>query len=79
MLGPALFVIPMSDITIIMGMDCLVSHGAQIDCGANTVTLKNRIGEKVVYQGDQNARLEAELQLNAPKENGIEDIRGVYN
>jgi hypothetical protein len=51
----------MSDIEIILGKDWLVSHGAQIDCGANTVTLKNPIGEKVLYQGDQNARLEAEL------------------
>jgi hypothetical protein len=55
-------------------MDWLVSHGAQIDCGKNTVTLKNPIGEKVVYQGDRNACLEAELQLNALKKNIIEDI-----
>jgi hypothetical protein len=47
-----LFVIPMSDIAIILGMDWLVIHGAQIDCGANTVTLKYLVGEKVVYQGD---------------------------
>jgi hypothetical protein len=64
----------MSDIEIILGMDWLVSRGAQIDCGENTVTLKNPIGEKVVYQGDRNARLEAELQLNALKENKIENI-----
>jgi hypothetical protein len=50
----------MSNIAIILGMDLLVSHGAQIDCGANTATLKSPIREKVVYQGDQNARLEAE-------------------
>jgi hypothetical protein len=56
-----LFIIPMSNIAIILGMDLLVSHGAQIDCGANTATLKSPIREKVVYQGDQNARLEAEL------------------
>jgi hypothetical protein len=56
-----LFVIPMSDIEIILGMDWLVSHGAQIDCGVNTVTIKNTIAEKVVYQGDRNARLEAKL------------------
>jgi hypothetical protein len=69
-----LFIIPMSDIAIIMGMDWLVIHGAQIDCGTNTVTLKTPIGEKVMYQGDQNARLEAEVQFNALKENRIEDI-----
>jgi hypothetical protein len=64
----------MSDIAIILGMDWLVSHGAQIDCGKNTVTLKNPIREKVVYQGDRNACLVAELQLNALKENRIEEI-----
>jgi hypothetical protein len=64
----------MSDIAIIMGMDWLVIHGAQIDCGMNTVTLKTPIGEKVVYQGEQNACLELELQFNALKENIIEDI-----
>jgi hypothetical protein len=56
-----LFVIPMSEIAIILGLDWLLSHGAQIDCGENTVTLNNPIGEKVVYQVDQNACLEAEL------------------
>jgi hypothetical protein len=55
-------------------MDWLVSHGAQIDCGENTVAIKNPTGEKVVYQGDLNARLEAELQLNSLKEVRIEDI-----
>jgi hypothetical protein len=40
----------------------------------NTITLKNPIGGKVVYQGDRNTHLEAELQLNALKENSIEDI-----
>jgi hypothetical protein len=69
-----LFVIPISDIAIIVGMDWLVSHGVQIDYGVNTVTLKNPIGEKVVYQGDRNARLVAELQLNSLEENNIEDI-----
>jgi hypothetical protein len=64
----------MSNIAIILGMDWLVSHGARIDCGKNTVTLKNPIGEKVVYQGDRNARLEATLQLNALRENRIKDI-----
>jgi hypothetical protein len=47
-----LFVIPMSDIAIILGMDWLVSHGAQIDCGTNTITLMTPVGEKNVYQGD---------------------------
>ena len=56
-----LFVIPMSDIAVILGMDWLSYHGAQIDCGENTVVLRNLKGERVTYQGDKNARLEAEL------------------
>ena len=44
-----LFVIPMRDIAVILGMDWLSYHGAQIDCGENTVTLRNPNGERVVY------------------------------
>ena len=69
-----LFAIPMKDIAIILGMDWLSYHGAQIDCGENTVALRGPNGNQIVYQGDRNARLEAELQLNALKEVRIKDI-----
>ena len=70
-----LIVIPMKDIAIIPGMDWLSYHGAQIDCGDNTVALRGPNGNQIVYQGDRNARLEAELQLNALKEVKIKDIQ----
>ena len=66
--------IPMKDIAIILGMDWLSYHGAQIDCGENTVALRGPNRNQIVYQGDINARLEAELQLNALKEVRIKDI-----
>ena len=47
-----LFVIPMKDIAVILGMDWLSYHGAPIDCGENTVALRNSNGDQIVYQED---------------------------
>ena len=69
-----LYVIPMRDIAVILGMDWLSNHGAQIDCGENTVSIRNIDGGRVVYQGDKYTRIEVEIQLNAMKEVRIEDI-----
>ena len=69
-----LYVIPMRDIAIILGMDWLSNHGAQIDCGENTVSIRNLDGGRIVYQGDKHTKLEAEIQLNSMKEVRIEDI-----
>jgi hypothetical protein len=62
-------------------MDWLSNHGAQIDCGENTVTIRNLDGGRIVYQGDKHTRMEAELQLNSleevkPENPGIKDILG---
>ena len=64
----------MRDIAVILGMDWLSNHGAQIDCGENTVSIRNLDGGRVVYQGDKHTRLEVEIQLNSMKEVRIEDI-----
>ena len=69
-----LYVIPMRDIAVILGMDWLSNHGAQIDCGENTVSIRNLDGGRIVYQGDKHTKLEAEIQLNSMKEVRIEDI-----
>jgi hypothetical protein len=61
-----LYVIPMIDITVILGMDWLSNHGAQIDCGENTMAIREPGGQKAIYQ--------VELQLNSLKEVRIEDI-----
>jgi hypothetical protein len=41
-----LLVIPMKDISVILGMDWLTSHGAVIDCGEKTVALRNPGGDR---------------------------------
>jgi hypothetical protein len=69
-----LSVILMRDITVILGMDWLSNHGAQIDYGENTVTIREPGGGKAIYQGDKQTPMEVELQLNLLKEVRIEDI-----
>jgi hypothetical protein len=69
-----LFVIPMEDIAVILGMDWLSNHGAQIDCEEKTVSIRSPKGGRIVYQGDKHTQIEAELQLNSMKEVKIEAI-----
>ena len=69
-----LYVIPMRDIAVILGMDWLSNHGAQIKCGENTVSIRSLDGDRIVYQGDKHTKLEAEIELNSMKEVIIEDI-----
>ena len=53
-----LFIILMKDnISVILGMDWLSSHGAVIDCGEKTVALRNPGGGQIVYQGDKYTQL----------------------
>jgi hypothetical protein len=59
-----LYVIPMRDIVVILGMDWLSNHGAQIDCGENRVAIREPGGGKAVYQGDNHTRMEVELQYH---------------
>jgi hypothetical protein len=56
-----LYVIPMRDIVIILGMDWLSNHGAQLDCGENTIAIREPGGGKAIYQGDKHTRMEVEL------------------
>jgi hypothetical protein len=69
-----LFLIPMKDMTVILGMDWLEENGAQIDCKEKTVSLRSPGGGRIVYQGDCHAHIEVQLQLNALKEAILEDI-----
>jgi hypothetical protein len=64
----------MRDIAVILGMDWLSNHGAQIDCGENTMAIREPGGGKAVYQGDKHTHMEVELQLNSLKEVRIKDI-----
>jgi hypothetical protein len=47
-----LFLIPMKDMVVILGMDWLEENGAQIDCKEKTVSLKSPGGGRIIYQGD---------------------------
>jgi hypothetical protein len=69
-----LFLIPMKDMAVILGMDWLEENGAQIDCREKTVSLKSLGGGRIVYQGDRHAHVEVQLQLNALKESRLKDI-----
>jgi hypothetical protein len=69
-----LYVIRMRDIAVILDIGWSSNHGAQIDCGENTVVIREPGGGKAVYQGDKHTRMEVELQLNSLKEVRIEDI-----
>ncbi|KAK1663150.1 hypothetical protein QYE76_051309 [Lolium multiflorum] len=69
-----LFIIPMKDISVILGMDWLTENGAVINCGDKTVSLRNSIGGQIVFQGDKYTQLEIGLELNSLKEVRIEDI-----
>jgi hypothetical protein len=64
----------MKDMAVILGMDWLEENGAQIDCKEKTVSLRNPVGGRIVYQGDRHAHIEVQLQLNTLKEAKLEDI-----
>jgi hypothetical protein len=47
-----LFLIPMKDMAVLLGMDWLEETRAQIDCRERTVSLRSPRGGRIVYQGD---------------------------
>jgi hypothetical protein len=56
-----IFLIPMKDMVVILGMDWLEENGAQIDCKEKTVSLRSPGGGRIVYQGDRHAHIEVQL------------------
>jgi hypothetical protein len=69
-----LFILPMKDIDVILGMNWLEANGALIDCVNKTMSLKSPDGSRMIYQGDKHTQIEVELQLNSMKEVKLEDI-----
>ncbi|KAK1621010.1 hypothetical protein QYE76_026527 [Lolium multiflorum] len=69
-----LFVLPMKDIDVILGMNWLEENGALIDCANKTVSLKSPDGGRMIYQGNKHTQIEVELKLNSMKEVKLEDI-----
>jgi predicted aspartyl protease len=47
-----LFLIPMKDMAVILGMDWLEDNGAQIDRKEKTMSLRSPGGGRILYQGD---------------------------
>jgi predicted aspartyl protease len=45
-----LFVLPMKDIDVILGMNWIQENGALIDCANKTVSLKSSDGGRMIYQ-----------------------------
>src|SRR3954453_720030 len=62
------------EISVILGMDWLTSHGTVINCGEKTVALRSPDGGQIVFQGDKYTQIEVGLQLNSLKEVKLEDI-----
>jgi hypothetical protein len=56
-----LFIIPMTDMAMIVGMDWLEENGAQIACKEKTVSLRSPGGGRIVYQGDRHAHIVVQL------------------
>ncbi|KAK1620910.1 hypothetical protein QYE76_026427 [Lolium multiflorum] len=69
-----LFILPMKDIDVILGMNWLEANGALIDCVNKMVSLKSPDGSRMIYQGDKHTQIEVELQLNSMKEVKLEEI-----
>ena len=65
-------------LAVILGMDWMSNHGAQIDCERHTVSIRRPDGGRIVYQEDKQSQLQAEIHLNVLTEATIEDIPVVH-
>ena len=69
-----LVVMPLKGLAVILGIDWMTSHEAQIDCERHIVSIRRLDGGRIVHKGDQRNQLEAELELNTFKEVKLEQI-----
>src|SRR3954468_3739930 len=69
-----LYVIPLKGIAVVLGMDWMMEHGAQINCEEKIVSIKTPSGARIVYQADKHSHIMVDLQLNSTKEVKLEDI-----
>ena len=72
-----LFVLPLKDLQVVLGMDWMTEHGAQIDCEEKTVSIRKPGGGRITYQADRHTHMEMGIQLNSLKEAKLEDIPAV--
>src|SRR3954471_17928997 len=69
-----LYVIPLKVIVVVLGMDWMMEHGAQINCEGKTVSIKTPSGARIVYQADKHSHIMVDPQLNSMKEVKLEEI-----
>jgi hypothetical protein len=69
-----LYVLPLKNIEVVLGMDWMSDHGAHIDCEEKTVYIRKPRGGRITYQDDKHTHVEIGIQLNTLKEANLEDI-----
>jgi hypothetical protein len=69
-----LYVLPLKNIEVVLGMDWMSDHGAHIDCEEKTVSIRKPGGGRITYQADKHTHVEIGIQLNTLKEAKLEDI-----
>jgi hypothetical protein len=69
-----LYVLPLRNIEVVLGMDWMSDHGAHIDCEEKTVSIRKPGGGRITYQADKHTHVEIGIQLNSLKEAKLEDI-----
>jgi hypothetical protein len=69
-----LYVLPLKNIEVVMGMDWMSDHGAHIDCEEKTVSIRKPRGGRITYQVDKHTHVQIGIQLNSLKEAKLEDI-----
>jgi hypothetical protein len=69
-----LYVLPLTNIEVVLGMDWMFDHGAHIDCEEKTVSIRKPGGGRITYQADKHTHVEIGIQLNSLKEAKLEDI-----
>jgi hypothetical protein len=69
-----LYVLPLKNIEVVLGMDWMSKHGVHIDCEEKTVSIKKPGGGRITYQADKHTHVEIGIQLNTLKEAKLDDI-----
>jgi hypothetical protein len=69
-----LYVLPLKNIEVVLGMNWMSDLGAHIDCEEKTVSIRKPRGGRITYQADKHTHVEIGIQLNSLREAKLEDI-----
>jgi hypothetical protein len=69
-----LYVLPLKNTEVVLGMDWMSDHGAHIDSEEKTISIRKPGGGRITYQADKHTHVEIGIQLNTLKEAKLEDI-----